>query len=265
MNCCFRGGTNNYITLNTSGSLDINDGSADIVRIGGDGIQIVNDQYYSTTNMIRFVKTYSTSAGIANIGAGWYTTPFNKSELKLWVPAETGSSTALIKLESQESTLSYIHLNSDITYVWGDMWLNSTKIAGSTPYAGHWTRATDTSLSNQQYYTVAWETEVFDTDGFWSSGTNIVPTVAGYYWVHGTAQFAGSATVGTSRQVLVLKNGSAIQQTRVGATSAVATEISTSAISYFNGSTDYFQVQARHINGSTFTLLQAEAMIFRIA
>lgn len=123
---------------------------------------------------------------------------------------------------------------------------------GATGPAFRASYTTTTSLSNSVWTKVTLDNETFDTNSNFAS-SRFTPTVAGYYQIN-----AGVETTNTTSTTLVAiyKNGanyasasSGFQSATIDATAAV------SDLVYLNGSTDYVEMYAIQISGSTQTVV----------
>jgi hypothetical protein len=83
-------------------------------------------------------------------------------------------------------------------------------------------------------------TEEFDTNNNFDPTTNyrFTPTVAGYYQISATVQFAGAAYCG----IAIYKNGTAAKTGTIQQSTGIASGMS--ALIYMNGSTDYVETYA---------------------
>ena len=111
------------------------------------------------------------------------------------------------------------------------------------------------SIPDNTWTTVNLQTEVVDSHGMFAAN-KFTPTVAGYYFISGQAALNGStnALYGASR----LWDGSSNLAQFIsipGATSAAAHTLPVNAVLYFNGTTDYVEMQANHIQGSSKNLI----------
>jgi hypothetical protein len=94
--------------------------------------------------------------------------------------------------------------------------------------------------------------EEWDSPGFHDTVTNnsrVTPTVAGKYLVHGAVSLAGRSDY-SSIEAVIAKNGTAVPPASTIAVGASnTTEVhNASALVSCNGTTDYFEVQARQVN-----------------
>lgn len=147
----------------------------------------------------------------------------------------------------------------------GDLHLTGS-IKESDALYGVWRRDTDYAVASGAYATVTWETEEHDSDNYWTSGTQIKPPRAGVYVIIGEYEWANPSATVQDRMILIRKNGSAdIGQNRIDSVAYAATILQSSAIDYFNGSTDYVELIGRHLHGSNLNFQRARIQIARIA
>jgi hypothetical protein len=114
-------------------------------------------------------------------------------------------------------------------------------VSGNMPafsaYAG-----SQTTLTNNVYTKVLFDTEEFDTNNNFAS-SRFTPTVAGYYQLNAAFQLTGIAA--TETVIALYKNGSVF---KYGIDIVVASTgtwaLSSSFLVYANGTTDYFEIYA---------------------
>jgi hypothetical protein len=115
----------------------------------------------------------------------------------------------------------------------------ATGVAGTGPAFSAF-QTTGTALSAGTTTKVLFDTELFDTNSNFASST-FTPTVAGYYQVNACVFVSG--TVSALLTILNASNGAS----RSGSITNIAGQgqaaSSVSAVMYFNGSTDYVEVQ----------------------
>ena len=98
--------------------------------------------------------------------------------------------------------------------------------SGQTPSSNTWTKITFTS-------------EEFDTNANYDTSTSrFTPTVAGYYQISASVQFA---TANYNVRTSLYKNGAVVLY---GTSSSTGVESFVSGLAYLNGSTDYVEVYA---------------------
>jgi hypothetical protein len=122
------------------------------------------------------------------------------------------------------------------------------------------------SIPHNTTTAINFATEDFDTHAFHSTSSNtsrVTPTLAGYYQVHGAVSLT-SRTDYTGFEAAVRKNGSPIPAAeRYGPGTGNTTQVSNaSAIVECNGSTDYFEISARHQNGASAAVLTVASAQF---
>jgi len=105
------------------------------------------------------------------------------------------------------------------------------------------------SISNTTFTKVHFNTKVYDTTSdFDTSNYRFVPSVAGYYYVHGAVRYNN----GLDGKVLVsqiFKNGSATIAFE-GSSNSTDSSTQMSVIVYMNGTTDYLEFYTYHNYGS---------------
>jgi hypothetical protein len=96
-----------------------------------------------------------------------------------------------------------------------------------------------TSLTNNGYTKVAFQTKEFDTASCYDNSTNyrFTPTVAGYYQVN--AGVAASFTTGEST-IYIYKNGTRVKNGQDNG--ALTYQVNIASLIYLNGSTDYIEI-----------------------
>lgn len=109
--------------------------------------------------------------------------------------------------------------------------------------------ATTQAISNTTYTKVTLGTENFDTNSNFASST-FTPTVAGYYQINAGIFYNTSAVAGLG-QILIYKNGSAVNNTVNNMSAAGYCGLSISTTVYCNGSTDYIELYTYHAFGTT--------------
>lgn len=113
-----------------------------------------------------------------------------------------------------------------------------------------------TSMANNAYTKIGFQTEEFDSGGFFDSVTNFrfQPTIAGYYQIIGSFSLSSSAPTVI---VAIYKNGAAFKQgAAIIAATSIESQSNVSALVFLNGTTDYvelfgFQNSGGAINCST--------------
>ena len=114
----------------------------------------------------------------------------------------------------------------------------ATGVAGTGPAFSAYQTGTAQVVGAGVWTKIVINAEEFDTNNNFDSTTNyrFTPTVAGYYQVSATVQYAGDATTGAA----IYKNGSIF---KVGhfSSSGQGRASTVSALINFNGSTDYVE------------------------
>jgi hypothetical protein len=107
------------------------------------------------------------------------------------------------------------------------------------------------SITTTTFTKIAFDAELFDTNNNFDTSTyRFTPTVAGYYQFNGIAYL--SATKG-AQLVTLYKNGSELARgdQQINNTTASTRGMNLSYLAYANGSSDYFELYARHTTGTT--------------
>ena len=114
-------------------------------------------------------------------------------------------------------------------------------VSGNMPAFSAYQSGTAQVLSASAWTKVIINTKEFDTASCFDSTTNyrFTPTVAGYYQVNATVQFAGGADNGSA----IYKNGS-IFKVGVFTVNPYGRATNVSALIYLNGTTDYIEFYA---------------------
>ncbi len=106
------------------------------------------------------------------------------------------------------------------------------------------------TVSTSTFTEVTWATELFDTNSdFDLTGERFTPTVAGKYLLTAALQYSSPID---NQQILisVYKNGSEFKRGGIqGGSSTTSTGAGVTAVVDANGSTDYFEIFTRHVNG----------------
>lgn len=112
---------------------------------------------------------------------------------------------------------------------------------------------TATSIPTATLTKVNFITEEFDTNSNFAS-SRFTPTVAGYYQINASVQFAGSTT---NPLCYITKNGTQVKSSSYLSGSFTGPVSVVSGLVYLNGSTDYVEVAAYHATGSSVNTLAA--------
>ena len=112
--------------------------------------------------------------------------------------------------------------------------------------------STGTSMSNNTYTKIQFQTELYDTNSNFDSTTNyrFQPTVAGYYVISGGFAI-GSANVSTD--AVIYKNGSGFERLAFTSGTAFGSGSYGCVQLYLNGSSDYIEIYAKQLSGGTVT------------
>lgn len=113
-----------------------------------------------------------------------------------------------------------------------------------------------TAITTSTWTLINFAFEVVDTIGAWTSGapSRFTPPVAGYYLVLGTVTWAADATTTGGRSARLWVNGDTVydQDTRVAINNTQQCKVS--RVIYFNGTTDFVELQAWQSKGSDHNL-----------
>jgi hypothetical protein len=110
-----------------------------------------------------------------------------------------------------------------------------------------------TSLPSGAITKVNFQVEDFDTNSNFAS-SRFTPTVAGYYQLNASVQFNGSTT---NPVAYITKNGTQVKCGSYTATTSSGPVSAVSGMVYLNGSTDYAEVAAYHLTGSSVNTIAA--------
>jgi len=107
-------------------------------------------------------------------------------------------------------------------------------------------RSSNQSIASDTWTKLQCDTEEFDSDNNYDNSTNyrFTPTTAGKYYL-----FAHGFLANSSIYIAISKNGTRIATTRKSATDA-DNGIAISVILSANGSSDYFEAEVFHVEGS---------------
>lgn len=120
-----------------------------------------------------------------------------------------------------------------------------TPVAGTGPAFSAYQSSAQT-LSTSTWTKVTFTTEEFDTNNNFASST-FTPTVAGYYQINAAVTFSSATNIGGADALRLYKNGSAFKFLSSITLNSGAlyggdlTTLGSSALIYFNGSTDYVE------------------------
>jgi hypothetical protein len=154
----------------------------------------------------------------------------------------SGSGTTALSIDSSQNVTTAANLTVTGT-------LTSSKgVTGTPAFSAYYTGAGQ-SIATATFVKIILNTEEFDTNNNFDSTTNyrFTPTVAGYYQINGQAAFTTFVAGG---EVAIFKNGS---QYKNGNNANPMVWATVSALIYLNGTTDYVELYAAQISGSTQT------------
>lgn len=131
----------------------------------------------------------------------------------------------------------------------------ATGVAGTGPAFSARNNANQT-LNNNTYYKVAFQVEEFDTNSNFDNATNyrFTPTIAGYYQINAQVKIENNGNAGTLL-CTIYKNGTDYKEAQNTIRAGSNTSAGSSAVVYFNGSTDYVEVYVLQSTGATATLI----------
>jgi len=126
------------------------------------------------------------------------------------------------------------------------------QVSGAMPVFSAYSSSGQT-LSNNTWTKIAFQTEEFDTNSNYDNATNyrFTPTVAGYYQVGGAISLGASPSYASCS---LYKNGARFKDgVQAGSSANALSELTASALIYFNGSTDYVEFYALQASGGSST------------
>lgn len=134
---------------------------------------------------------------------------------------------------------------------------------GTKAIWGKWERTTDYNLASGTAQTVSWQNEYGDTDGMWSSGTNITINTAGVYIAIFQCWWNSNAT--GRRQAIIQKNGSDSSpgQQALPTVNGSAIILQASLMTSFAES-DYITAVVRQTGGGTLGCIQMDIAVARL-
>jgi len=111
----------------------------------------------------------------------------------------------------------------------------------------------DQAIAHATYTTIAYNTELVDTDSCFSTSTyRFTPTTAGYYFVSSTIFFGGQVANTLFLNVIFKNSASDVVSRSVSHTAYVEnTANTTSGVVYLNGSSDFVYAQIKHTADAT--------------
>ena len=114
------------------------------------------------------------------------------------------------------------------------------------------------AIANNTWTALTFQTEDVDTHGFHSTSTNpsrLKPTVPGWYTGYGGVSFASNASTTTRRLMRFAKNGTTFYDRSDSLAPSPAANLVVKGVAfgplYFNGTTDYLEVQAYQDSGGS--------------
>lgn len=126
----------------------------------------------------------------------------------------------------------------------------ATGVVGKGPAFSAYPSST-TSVSNATFTKVTYGTEEFDTNSNYDTSlSRFTPTVAGYYQVNASINYASASNGGNNSLLALYKNGSWAKSSSGGN----VPYYNLAALVYMNGTTDYLEIYAYQSSGSTLTV-----------
>jgi len=113
--------------------------------------------------------------------------------------------------------------------------------------------SSDQAIAHATYTTIAYDSELVDTDNCFSTSTyRFTPTTAGYYFVSSTIFFGGQVADKLFLNVIFKNSGSDVVARSVSHISfAENTANTTSGVVHLNGSSDFVYTQIKHTTDAT--------------
>ena len=128
--------------------------------------------------------------------------------------------------------------------------LTTASTFGGTGPAFSATQTPSTSCGNATFTKLTYTSEEFDTaSNYDAPNSAFTPTVAGYYQISASFNFAGATPGGTNSLIALYKNGLWFKSGSGGN----VPYYNLSALVYMNGSTDYLEIYAYQSSGGTLT------------
>jgi hypothetical protein len=121
------------------------------------------------------------------------------------------------------------------------------------------------NVSASTITTVQYNTEIYDSHGYFDSSTNyaFTPLVAGYYQINGAVTSSGALVDGAVWQLALTKNGTSVfADARDCMGVSGIGHIACSGLVYLNGSTDYVQGKIFHTDSGTEAVLNSTSCSF---
>lgn len=172
--------------------------------------------------------------------------PTGDWEVGLGTYSGTNTLTRTTVLDSSNAG-SAVSLAAGTKQVWIDIAAVDYKNTSRGPAFGAYATATQ-SLPDNTATKLTFDTEEFDTANVFSS-SRFTPNVFGYYQLNAGATLGGAASYYNLR---IYKNGSFLKQgVQLGSNSQSGLAAGVSATVFLNGSTDYVEIFALQVSGSS--------------
>jgi hypothetical protein len=150
----------------------------------------------------------------------------------------------------------------------GTLITTASTFAGTGPAFSAYQSTQQTNITTFVQTKVLFQTEEFDTNGNYATGTSrFTPTVAGYYQVSSTVTVASNSNSSFSLTT-IYKNGVSLKSGSLSVGISTAFPRSNiSALVFMNGSTDYLEayVFGTDVGGNFATSAQVETTFFQAA
>jgi hypothetical protein len=281
----------NFMFDKSAGTLGVRRGQADLFEFDSLGDVVYGKHLYPSDGVVTLNaeglvinRAYTEGPGPETqlpgltildslIGANFLTTTYNfSSNGTTWAetifngPQYGAGTTLTFGYDGSLGNDDYIALAADQINIVGDFSLTGE----STPIWGSWTRAAATAATSGATVDVTFTAEVADTDGMWTSGSDININTTGVYVLTGEVTWENpSYANGTnenknSRQLLIRKGSSTnLGQTRIVALGTVSSIQQVHAIALLLD-TDTVQLTLRHLHGSDLDYSDAALQLARI-
>jgi hypothetical protein len=172
------------------------------------------------------------------------------NEVTFTMPASTGTLLTTTGSAANLTAIPAANITGTLPAIDGSN-LTGLSAADNTPAFSAYISG-DQEIANATYTTVAFNSELIDTDNCFNTSTyRFTPTTAGYYFVSCTLWFGGRVA-NTLFLSAIYKNSSSDPVSRsVSHTAFVENNAhTTSGVVYLNGSTDFVYTQIKHTAGS---------------
>lgn len=123
-----------------------------------------------------------------------------------------------------------------------------TNVAGTGPAFSYIANST-TSLPSATFTKVNFASLEFDTTSGMYASSRFTPTVAGYYYITGSAYYSTAS----NSFVVIYKNGSEVKRGTDHGSQVYSRVVN--ALIYLNGTTDYVEIYAYQSSGSTMNVI----------